>query len=89
MVLVVKDRVKDTSSTSGSGTITLDNSPPAGYQAFSTLGNGSTTYYTIQGSDDSWEIGLGTYNANTLTRTTVLSSSNSGNLVKSSIVIIY
>ena len=81
MVLVVKDRVKDTSSTSGSGTITLDNSPPAGYQAFSTLGNGSTTYYTIQGSDDSWEIGLGTYNTNTLTRTTILSSSNNGVII--------
>lgn len=81
MVLVVKDRVKDTSSTTGSGTITLDNSPPAGYQAFSTLGNGSTTYYTIQGSDDSWEIGLGTYNTNTLTRTTILSSSNNGVII--------
>ena len=81
MVLVVKDRIKDTSSTSGSGTITLDNSPPAGYQAFSTLGNGSTTYYAIQGSDDSFEIGLGTYNANTLTRTTILSSSNNGVII--------
>ena len=81
MVLVVKDRVKDTSTTSGTGTITLDNSPPAGYQAFSTLGNGSTTYYAIQDANDAFEIGLGTYNANTLTRTTVLSSSNSGNLV--------
>ena len=81
MVLVVKDRIKDTSSTSGSGTISLDNSPPAGYQAFSTLGNGSTTYYAIQGSDDSFEIGLGTYNANTLTRTTILSSSNNGVII--------
>ena len=81
MVLVVKDRIKDTSSTSGSGTITLDNSPPAGYQAFSTLGNGSTTYYAIQGSDNSFEIGLGTYNANTLTRTTILSSSNNGVII--------
>ena len=70
MVLVVKDRVKDTSTTSGTGTITLDNSPPAGYQAFSTLGNGSTTYYAIQDANDAFEIGLGTYNANTLTRTT-------------------
>ena len=81
MVLVVKDRVKDTSSTSGSGTITLDNSPPAGYQAFSTLGNGSTTYYAIQGSDDSWEIGIGTYTSNTLARTTILSSSNNGVII--------
>ena len=52
MVLVVKDRIKDTTTTTGTGTITLANSPPAGYQAFSTLGNGSTTYYTIQESSD-------------------------------------
>jgi len=49
MVLVVKDRIKDTSTTTGTGTITLANSPPNGFQAFSTLGNNSTTYYTIQG----------------------------------------
>ena len=81
MVLVVKDRVKDTSTTTGTGTITLANSPPNGFQAFSTLGNNSTTYYAIQDENDAFEIGLGTYNANTLTRTTVLASSNSGNLV--------
>ena len=67
MVLVVKDRIKDTSTTTGTGTITLANSPPAGYQAFSTLGNNSTTYYAIQDANDAFEIGLGTYNANTLT----------------------
>ncbi len=81
MVLVVKDRIKDTSTTSGTGTITLANSPPNGFQAFSTLGNNSTTYYAIQDANDAFEIGLGTYNANTLTRTTILASSNSGNLV--------
>ena len=81
MVLVVKDRIKDTSTTSGTGTITLANSPPNGFQAFSVLGNNSTTYYTIQDANNAFEIGLGTYNANTLTRTTVLASSNSGNLV--------
>ena len=81
MVLVVKDRIKDTSTTTGTGTITLANSPPNGFQAFSTLGNNSTTYYAIQDANDAFEIGLGTYNANTLTRTTVLASSNSGNLV--------
>jgi len=81
MVLVVKDRIKDTSTTTGTGTITLANSPPNGFQAFSTLGNNSTTYYGIQDANNAFEIGLGTYNANTLTRTTVLASSNSGNLV--------
>ena len=81
MVLVVKDRIKDTSTTSGTGTITLANSPPNGFQAFSVLGNNSTTYYAIQDANNAFEIGLGTYNANTLTRTTVLASSNSGNLV--------
>ena len=81
MVLVVKDRIKDTSTTSGTGTITLANSPPNGFQAFSVLGNNSTTYYAIQDANNAFEIGLGTYNSNTLTRTTVLASSNSGNLV--------
>ena len=81
MVLVVKDRIKDTSTTSGTGTITLANSPPNGFQAFSVLGNNSTTYYAIQDANNAFEIGLGTYNSNTLTRTTVLASSNSNNLV--------
>lgn len=83
MALVIADRVRDTSTTTGTGTLTLANSPPTGYQSFGTgVGNANTTYYTIvMGS--SWEVGLGTYTSSgtTLSRTTVLASSNSGSLV--------
>ena len=80
MALVLKDRVKDTTTSTGTGTITLAGMPPAGYQAFTVIGNGNTTYYTIAGSTQ-WEVGIGTYNAGTLARTTVLESSNSNSLV--------
>jgi len=84
MALVVKDRVKDTTTTTGTGTITLANSPPNGYQAFSSLGDGSTTYYAIEDADKTdWEVGLGTYtlSGHTLARTTVLASTNSNNAI--------
>jgi hypothetical protein len=81
MALIVKDRVKETTTTTGTGTITLAGAA-AGFQSFSVIGNGNTTYYTIQGGSE-WEVGIGTYTSSgtTLSRTTVLSSSNSGNLV--------
>jgi len=83
MALVLKDRVKETSATNGTGTVTLAGAV-ADYQAFSVIGDGNTTYYTIvlTGSDE-WEVGLGTYTASgtTLSRDTVLASSNSGSLV--------
>jgi hypothetical protein len=56
----------------------------SGYQSFSVVGNGNTTYYTISGQTGSeWEVGIGTYTSSgtTLARTTVLASSNSGSLV--------
>lgn len=76
MSLVLADRVQETTTTTGSGTLTL-NGAVTGFQAFSALGNGNTTYYTIQG-ETQWEVGLGTYSANTLTRDTVISSSTGG-----------
>jgi hypothetical protein len=79
MALVLKDRVKETTSTQGTGTITLLGAVQ-GYQAFSSIGNGNTTYYCIQGIAD-WEVGIGTVGAGTLTRDTVLASSNNGSLV--------
>lgn len=82
MALVLADRVQDTTTTTGTGTITLSGTPPVGYQAFSVIGNGNTTYYTIAGTSE-WEVGIGTYTAagTTLARTTVLASSNAGALV--------
>lgn len=82
MALVIKDRVRQTSTTAGTGTITLSGSV-TGFQDFSVIGTGNTTYYTIADqSGSNWEVGLGTYTApNQLARTTVYESSNSNNLV--------
>lgn len=81
MALVVKDRVKETTTTTGTGTITLAGAAD-GYQSFSVIGNANTTYYAIVGGNE-WEVGVGTYTASgtTLSRDTVLESSNSGSLV--------
>jgi hypothetical protein len=82
MALVLKDRVKETTTVTSTGTATLLGAV-AGYQSFSVIGNGNTCYYTIAaqtGSD--WEVGIGTYTSpDQLSRDTVLSSSNSGSSV--------
>ena len=83
MALVLKDRVKETSATTGTGTLTLAGAVED-YQSFSVIGDGNTTYYTIAlSTSDEWEVGIGTYTSSgtTLSRTTVLDSSNSGSLV--------
>jgi hypothetical protein len=59
MALVFKDRVKETTTTTGTGTITLAGAV-SGFQAFSEIGDGNTTYYTIVSGTD-WEVGIGTY----------------------------
>jgi hypothetical protein len=85
MALILKDRVKETSSSSGTGNIALGGAFP-GYQTFNAaIASGSTVYYTIHnltaGVDNEWEVGLGTFTSPaTLARTTVLSSST-GSLV--------
>ena len=83
MALVLKDRVKETSTTAGTGTLTLAGAV-TGFQSFAAVGNGNTTYYAIADSvTGDWEVGIGTYTSSgtTLSRTTVLSSSNGGSLV--------
>lgn len=82
MALVFKDRVKVTSTTTGTGTLTLG-SAVSGFQNFSVIGDGNTTYYTITDQSGNWEVGLGTYTSSgtTLSRTTILESSNSGSAV--------
>lgn len=76
MALVVADRVQETSTTSGTGTLTLAGAV-AGYQTFSSaIGNTNTTYYTIYDlTAYDWEVGIGTVGASTLTRDIVLSNS--------------
>ncbi len=78
MALVLKDRIKETTTTAGTGTLTLAGSADT-FKPFSTLGVGNTTYYAIvaQGNDN-WEVGIGTVGSGTLSRDTVLASSNSG-----------
>lgn len=80
MALVLADRVRETSTSTGTGTITLGGAV-LGFQTFAAVGDGNVTYYTIadQGGAD-WEVGIGTYTSSgtTLSRDTVLSSSNAG-----------
>ena len=83
MALVLKDRVKETTTTTGTGTITLAGAV-TGFQSFSVIGNANTTYYTIAGQSGSeWEVGIGTYtlSVTTLSRDTILASSNGGTAV--------
>lgn len=82
MALVFKDRVNVTTTTAGTGTVTLG-SAVSGYQDFSVIGNGNTTYYAIVDPTGDWEVGIGTYSSTgpTLSRDTVLESSNAGSLV--------
>ena len=83
MALVLGDRIKETTTTTGTGTVTLLGAS-TGFQSFAAVGNANTTYYTIAGQGTTeWEVGIGTYTASgtTLARTTVLSSSNAGSLV--------
>lgn len=80
MALLIADRVQETSTTTGTGPFSLAGAK-TGFRTFaSVLAVGDTTYYTILQADvGAWEVGLGTYSAvNTLTRTTVLASSNAG-----------
>jgi hypothetical protein len=78
MAFVLADRVKETTTTAGTGAVTLLGAS-TGYQSFAVIGNANTTYYTIASQSGSeWEVGIGTYTSSstTLARTTVLSNSS-------------
>ena len=81
MALVLKDRVKETTITIGTSTLVLLGAA-SGFQSFSVIGDGNTTYYTIDGGTE-WEVGLGTYtlSGTLLSRDTILESSNGGTAV--------
>ena len=78
MALIVKDRIKESTNTTGTGTLTLTGAT-AGFQTFAAVGNENTTYYAILNGNN-WEVGIGQYftSGTTLSRDTVLSSSNAG-----------
>lgn len=84
MALVLADRVKETSTFTGTTSPITLSGASTGFQSFSVIGNGNTTYYAIvdQGTGQ-WEVGVGTYTASgtTLSRTTILSSSNANLIV--------
>jgi hypothetical protein len=84
MALVINNRVRETTSTTGTGAVTLGGAV-GGFQTFAAgIGNSNTTYYAISiNTESEWEVGLGTLNgdSSTLTRTTVLESSNSDSAV--------
>jgi len=84
MALVLADRVQETTTSTGTGAVILAGAVN-GYQTFSAgVGNGNTCYYTIYDNTSfAWEVGIGTYTSsgNTLTRNTILSSSNSGSAI--------
>jgi hypothetical protein len=80
MALVIADRVRETSTTTGTGTLTLGGAV-SGFQTFSAaIGNTNTCYYTIVNGSE-WEIGIGTVSAGALARTTILESSNADAIV--------
>ena len=81
MALVINDRVKETSTTTGTGTFNLAGAE-TGYESFvSGVGTTNTTYYAIElNAAGEWEVGIGTVTSgspDTLSRDTIISSSNS------------
>ena len=85
MALTINDRVKETSSTTGTGTLTFAGAV-SGFETFAAgIGNSNTTYYAVVNTDTptEWEVGLGTLagDSSTIARTTVISSSNSDSAV--------
>ena len=82
MALVLKDRVQETATANTTVSFTMLGAA-TGYQSFSSIGNTNTTYYAATDASGNWEAGIGTYSTTgpTLTRTTILSSSNAGSAV--------
>ena len=77
MTFIIKDRVKETCTSPGTGTVTLLGAS-TGYSSFSTIGNANNTFYCIADqTGTNWEVGIGTYTSSgtTLSRDTVLANS--------------
>lgn len=78
----MNDRVKDTTTTTGTGSVTLSGTAPTGFQTFASVVEiGGNMYYCIAGGAE-WEVGYGTLTATTtLARSRIIASSNAGALV--------
>ena len=81
MALVLADRVKETTTTTGTATYTLSGAE-TGFESFGAIGDGNQTYYCCTDGTN-FEVGIGTYTASgtTLARTTILQSTNNDNAV--------
>jgi hypothetical protein len=82
MALALKDRVQQTATANTTVSFTLTGAV-TGFQAFTVVGDGNTTYYAATDASGNWEVGIGTYtlSTTTLARTTILSSSNASSAV--------
>jgi len=82
MALALNDRVQQTGTANTTVSFTLSGAV-SGFQSFAVVGNSNTTYYSATDASGNWEVGIGTYSTTgpTLTRTTILTSSNSGSAV--------
>ena len=84
MALITADRVYDTTTTTGTSALSVSGTAPTGYRTFSAvMTTNDTCYYAaVHQTANEWEVGVGTYSSsNTLTRTTILASSNSNSAV--------
>lgn len=82
MTFLLKDRVKTTTTTTGTGTLTISATAATGFQNATAVGDGNSATWTVVGGAE-WEVFVGTVGSSgtTLTRATVLASSNGGSLV--------
>jgi len=82
MALALNDRVQQTGTANTTVSFTLSGAV-TGFQSFAIVGDGNTTYYGATDATGNWEVGIGTYSTTgpTLTRTTILASSNTGSAV--------
>lgn len=81
MAFIIKDRIKESTSSTGTGDVSLDGAEVTFDTFSSVLGDGDTTYYAIVHTSlgvDEWEVGIGTYDSatNSITRTTIFSGSS-------------
>ena len=84
MGLVIADRVRDTTTTTGTGDLTLSGTAPTGFRTFASVAAvGDNVYYAISSASGAeWEVGYGTLTASTtLNRARIIASSNAGAVV--------